>query len=334
MSSAPGRSLRNLRRAVPILRRSVPIVRRAGITAIWSALLAVLAVSGAGLVGQAWHAPGSPARAELTYTGDSALGARLDAATAALEGIAADVEQLADEAKSALEEVTSSDQTRLQDSLDRGGQAAASIDAATASLRASLGDLPGGDANAPLTYSNDVLVRRSRVLTALDAAEGLAANWRQVEARSAEASNLTSLIATHDKTVLSAAAKGVKGQYAQAAAILDDALLIVIAVNESRVKLIAGADETVLDQWIDRNATYDRALRAVYRALVASGGNPQTLKVQNARRDERIAFEQLPPDRRTIIVIVSEVTRGGLTDAVVAIEEARGRIDDALAEAG
>jgi hypothetical protein len=46
-----------------------------------------------------------------------------------------------------------------------------------------------------------------------------------------------------------------------------------------------------------------------------------------------VAFAQLPPDRRTIIVIVSEVTRGGLTQAVLAIEDARGRIDDALAEA-
>lgn len=333
MSSARGRSLRNLRRAVPILRRLPPILRRAGITAVWSALLAVLAASGAGLVGQAWHAPGSPARAELTYTGDTALGARLDAATAVLEGIAADVEQLAEEAKSALAEVTSSDQTRLQESLERGGQTAASIDAATVSLRASLGDLPGGDPNAALTYSNDALVRRSRILTALEAAAGLAANWRQVEARSAEASNLVSLIATHDKTVLSATAKGRKGHYAQAVTILDDALLTVVAVHESRVKLIAGSDETVLDQWIDRNATFDRALQAVYRALVESGGNV-TLKVQKALRQQQIALDQLPPDRRTIIVIVSEVTRGGLTDAVVAIEEARGQIDDALAEAG
>ena len=53
-----------------------------------------------------------------------------------------------------------------------------------------------------------------------------------------------------------------------------------------------------------------------------------------ARRAERAAFEQLPPDRRTIIVIVAEVARGGLTQAVLAIEDAHGRIDDALAEAG
>jgi hypothetical protein len=88
----------------------------------------------------------------------------------------------------------------------------------------------------------------------------------------------------------------------------------------------------VLDEWIDRNGTYDLALRALYQALVESKGNPQTAKVQAARRAERLAFEQLPPDRRTIIVIVGEAARGGLTQAVVAIEDARGRIEDALGE--
>ena len=61
---------------------------------------------------------------------------------------------------------------------------------------------------------------------------------------------------------------------------------------------------------------------------------------RHARRDspclasqhdsEQVAFNNLPPDRRTIIVIVSEVARGGLTQAVLAIEDAHGRIDDAL----
>ena len=66
------------------------------------------------------------------------------------------------------------------------------------------------------------------------------------------------------------------------------------------------------------------------RALVKSKGRV-TVEVQSARREERDAFEQLPPDRRTILVIVSEVTRNGLTQAVLAIEEAHGRLDEALA---
>jgi hypothetical protein len=299
---------------------------------VWAVVLVVLAASGAGLVGQAWHPPGSSARAELTYTGDAALDARLDAATQQLTLIAAEVDSLAAEAKIALEEVTSSDPTRLRDSLQRGGQAATTIEVATDVLREALDDLPGDEPAATISYSNDTLVRRSAVLTAVDAAAGVAAHWQQVAARSTEAANLTGLIAAHDETVLDAAAKGRRRNYAEAVTILDSALATVVSIRELRVRLIAGTENTVLDEWIERNGNYDVALRTVYRALDESGG-AVTVEVQSARRDERIAFEQLPPDRRTIIVIVSEVTRGGLTQAVLAIDDAHGRIDAALAEA-
>lgn len=299
---------------------------------VWSALLVVLAASGAGLVGQAWHPPGSPARAELTYPGDAALDARLDAATVRLTLIAAEVDDLATEAKIALEEVTSSDPTRLRESLQRGGQAATAIDVETDALRESLENLPGDEPTASMSFSNDTLVRRSAVFAAIDAAASLAANWQQVAARSTEAANLTGLIATHDQTVLDAAAQGRRRNYPEAVTILDDALATVVAIRELRVRLIGGTENTVLDEWVERNGNYDTALRALYRALDESGG-VVNVEVQAARRDERIAFQQLPPDRRTIIVIVSEVTRGGLTQAVVAIEDAHGRIDEALAEA-
>jgi hypothetical protein len=122
----------------------------------------------------------------------------------------------------------------------------------------------------------------------------------------------------------------VKGLYAQGASILDDALLGVSQVQEVRKKLIAGTDPTVLDEWITRTSNYDIALKVLYLALDKSGG-AITIEVQSAHRDEQIAFSQLPPDRRTIVVIISEVARGGLTQAILAIDEAHGRIDEALA---
>src|SRR5215212_8979499 len=111
---------------------------RAARGVVWAVVLAVLAASGAGLAGLAWHPPGSPARAELTYEGDAALGARLDAATADLQQIAADVERLADAAKTALEDVASVDPARLEASLSSGDAIAAGIEARSRSLRESL----------------------------------------------------------------------------------------------------------------------------------------------------------------------------------------------------
>ena len=319
MSSAPARSLPNLGRAL----RGI----------VWTALFAVLAAGAAGLIAQASHTPGSRARADLTSEGDAQLNGRLDAATAQLQAISDDVDQLAEDAKTALEEIASADPTRLQDSLQQGSDTAAKISTETSALLDSLAGLPGGEPDAALHFGIDALVRRAAVLAALDAAASLNANWLEVTAQASEASGLTALIAHHDEVVLAAAAKGRNRQYGAAAQTLDDAILTVASVKGERDRLVADPGPTVLDSWIGRNKTYDLALQALYIALDRSHGK-LTVKVQNARKVERVAFMQLPPDRRTIIVIVSEVTRGGLTQAVLAIEDARGRMDDALAAAG
>ena len=319
MSSAPARTLEPLGR----------VLRALG----WAILLAVLAISGAGLVDGTWHAPGGPARAELTWAGDAEIDSRLDVATAELQRISDDVDQLSTFAKAALQEVASTDPTRLRSSLDRGGEVAAAIDSEAHDLREALSGLPGDGPNAAIEFSNGTLVRRAAILAAIDSAASLAASWQQVTGRAADAAQLTSLIARHDATVAQAAAKGVDHKYKDALPILDDALLIIADIRALRVRLIAGTEPTVLDEWIERNGAYVLALRAVYAALVKSKGDPSTLEVQSARREERAAFALLPPDRRTIIVIVAEVARGGLTQAVLAIEDANGHIDDALAEA-
>ena len=316
MSSAPAR-------ITPILRR---LVR--GIA--WMALLAVLAASGAGLVGETFHAPGSPARAELTWQGDTAIAARLDVAAAQLATIAADCTELATYAKTALTEVSSTDPSRLRTALEAGGLVAARIDDQTKALRTSLVGLPGDGPTAALDYSNPTLVRRAAILAAIDAAGGVASQWQAVTGRAVDAAGVTSLISQHDQTVLSAAQQGVAGKYAAAIPILDDALALIDQIRDLRVRLIAGAEDTVLDEWIERNTTYVQALKKLYAALVKSKGKPGTVEVQAANREVQLAQANLPPDRRTIIVIVSEVARGGLTQAVLAIEDAHGRIDDAI----
>ncbi len=318
MSSAPSRIL--------------PLVGRVLQGFAWAAVLAVMAASAAGLVGAAWHPPGSPARAELTYAGDTALDIRLDAATAVLEQVAADMASLAQEAKVALSEVASPDPTRLREALQRGAESAAAIDAATSELRDSLVGLPGDGPTAALEYDNATLVRRAAILAAIDAAAGLTGRWQQVSGRSADAALLVELIGLHDATVLDAARQGFTNKFAEAAEILDEALLKIEDIELLRVRLIVGSEPTVLDEWIERTGNYDRALRKLYRALDRSGGE-QTLAVLSARREERLAFDQLPPDGRTILVIVSEVARSGLIQAVLSIEEASGHVDAALAEA-
>ncbi len=299
---------------------------------VWAVIFAVIAVGAAGLVGQAWHAPGSPSRAELTYAGDVALDQRLDAATDQLKLIVANVDLLATEAKTALEEIASADPAVLRESLQRGDEIAATIDISTRALRDSVSTLPGDSPGAVIEYSNASLVRRAAIVTATGAAASLAAEWQQVTGRALDGAQLTTLIADHDHKVVDAIAQGRGRHYAEAIPILDDAILTVGEVVTLRKRLIAGSEQTVLDEWINRTGGYDIALKALYGALDKSGG-VVTVEVQSARRAERLAFDRLPPDRRTIILIVAEVARCGLTQAVLAIEEAHSRIDEALAEA-
>jgi hypothetical protein len=292
-------------------------------------VFAAFAVGGAGLLGESFHPPGSPSRAELTYAGDTALAVRLDAAASQLQAISDNVDELATDAKTALEEVGSTDPTRLRDALLHGGQAATAIATQTRDLKESLAGLPGDGPGAAIDYSNPTLVRRAAMIAALEAASSMASLWQTVTGGAANAAHLIDLIDEHDQTVLQAAAQGRNHAYRAGATTLDSALDTIAQVQQLRVTLISGGGDTVLDEWIQRTSTFDKALQALYVALDESHG-VVTLKVQDKRRDEEAAFAQLPPDRRTIIVIVSEVARGGLTEAILSIEEAHGRIDDAL----
>lgn len=311
----------------------MPPVGRVLRAAAWTVLLAVLAAAGAGLVGGTFHAPGSPARAELTHAGDATLRPRLDDASERLRRIAVDVDGLAQDAKTALSEIASADPARLRAALQDGAVRAAAIDTATEDLREALVGIPGDGPTANLDFSNPTLFRRAAILAAIDSAASLAAQWDVVTGRAIDAASLIELIDGHDQTVLEAAALGRDHQYEEASAVVDEALFAVSAVQEMRVKLIAGSENTILDEWIKRTGAWDVALKGVYDALDRSRGKI-TIAVLSARREEQRAFALLPQDRRTIVVIVAEVARGGLTQAVLAIEDAHGRIDDALAEAG
>jgi hypothetical protein len=309
-----------------------PRVSSMAATVAWVALASVLALGAAGLVARMTHQPGGPAREELTYPGDRALSATLDDASARLQQIAADVDKMAAAAKSALEAVSAANSEALTANLESGGSSAVLIAFATDDLRQTLAGLPGDGPDATIQFSNATLVRRAAILAARDAASGLAEQWANVTGRSKDAAQVTALLQNHDSIVASAAALGRRAAYGDAMQELAKAIVVLEELQVFRNELIKGGEVTVLDEWIARHLRYDKALTALYKALQAGKGR-NTLDVQAAFREERLAFAQLPADSRSIVVIVAEIARGGLNQAVLAIEDARGRIDRALSEA-
>jgi hypothetical protein len=325
----PGRMASATSRQTRVLLRLGVLLRAIA----WTFLAAVLAVAGSGLVARLWHPAGTPARAELTWLGDTVLSSALSASEPDVLAVADAVDQLADEARIALASAAAADPALLEASLSRGTIQVASIDAVVAALQETLRSVPGDGPDAAVWYRGDLVARRAALLAAVDAASELGSHWSAVKARSTDVAALLRLIADHDQRVLDAAAEGRAGNYRNAITILGEARDLLTAIGERRAGLVSGSEPTILDEWVDRNGTYNEALTALYEALRKTNGKV-TPAVQAAARDEETARDQLPADRRAIVVIVSEIARGGLNQAVLAIEEVRGRIDAALAPPG
>jgi len=320
--------LRSGRMSSPATTRMAPGLGSAVNILFWIVLAAAVALGAAGLTGQLTHPPGGPSREELTYPGDHALAARLDDATARLTDVAANVDTMATAAKAALGAIAVADATSLKTNLERGNGAAVLISSATLDLRSSLAGLPGDGPDARIQFSNATLVRRAQILAAIDAALSLSEQWQNVTGRSVDAARVVTLMQQHDTTIFAATALGRTSNYTDAIAQIEQARISVADVASLRDQLVTSGDLTVLDEWVERNNNYDVALESLYKGLIASHGR-NTLLVQAFYRDEKIAREQLP-NPGAITVIVAEIARGGLNQAVLAIDDARRRIDEAL----
>jgi len=187
------------------------------------------------------------------------------------------------------------------------------------------------------TWHDDWRARQSRatMLAALESSEGLARSWANLTVGSLAASNLISLLTSHDLTVAGAAAQGRDADYEAALVTLATAVGMLDEATEARDRLANTTDVVTLDEWIRRNRHYDEALIALYSALRDSGGLVNDA-VREAYREEGEARANLPPDTRGLVVIVADIGRGGLNQAVIAIEQARGRLNliiEALAPA-
>src|SRR4029077_19452332 len=128
-----------------------------------------------------------------------------------------------------------------------------------------------------------------------------------------------------DTSTAAAAAFGKAGRFADALNQLSTSDAKLALAGLQRDAMSTTVDVSVLTSWIDRNAAYDAALRKVYTLLVASKGKV-TKPVQDAYDALKLATAALPGDTRGLVIIMSDIARGGLNEAVISIEEAKGRL--------
>jgi hypothetical protein len=296
----------------------------------WLAILVVIALGAAGLVGAMDHAPGTAARAELTAAGDAAVTPRLNAAEGEIGVLADQVDALGSQARVALAALNGTDGAAGEAAIARGDAIVLDVIERTASLRRELAAIPYvGTPEAGLTVSDAVVTRHATLVAALDATDGLDVAWARLTVGSVTATRMSALLAEHDRLVIAAADRGVNAKYADAIKILDGAKAQIAAARALQVRLAVTVDVSVLDEWLTRNENYDVALRGLYTAI-SKVGRTVTPAIRAAVKAEADARAQLPADNRGLVVIMAEIGRGGMNGAVIAIEEARAKLADAL----
>jgi hypothetical protein len=306
-------------------------LRTIGLAAAWTVIAVLISAGAAGLVVGMDHIPGTAARAELTSDADATAEARLDEAQAQLADLTEDVQELGALARGALASLSGQDLETVERAVDDGAQLVGGISDRSRAIRAELLAIPGiGGPTAELSTSAEVRRRHAAMLSALEVTEGLDDAWVDLTTGSLAAARLSRLLADHDRIMGAAVLDGREGKYDTAIEKIDEAAAVLTEADTMRIQLANTVDVSTLIEWIRRNRNYEEALRALYQAVDESGGR-QTATVREAIANERSARKELPPDARGLVVIMAEIGRGGLNGAVITIEEARGRLADALA---
>ena len=305
-------------------------LRRVGSAVIWLLVVLAIALGGAGLVTASPGGVLPAARPELTGVVDARVTRQLDAVEADLEALSAKVETLGIQARGALSALVGSQTEVAETAIRTGDELLLEIGLETIAIENALAAAPYvATAAADLHVSPEVQARYARLRDGLEATRQLDSSWSRLTAGAVSATRLSESLAEHDRLVGEAAARGREGEYKQALVFLTDASKELTAERQMRDILANTVDVTVLDQWLERNTAYDKALRALYVALARAGGRI-TDDVREERAAEQEARRRLPPDSRALIVIIAEIGRGGMNGAVIAIEEAKARLADAL----
>jgi hypothetical protein len=305
------------------------VLRRTLLAFGW--LLGALAISfgGAGIVATLDNLPAGGGRPELSWAADRAVAEDLDAAAAGLAALEDAVALLGDHGRTALAALVARDSERLGAAIEAGTTQLGLIDAAARQFEAPLAAVPLDAPDRAMRFSVAVLVRHDALAAASGATARLRPAWQRLVAGLAPATALSSHLLAHDQIAGEAVRLGGAGEYRTAIARLDEAVVELEAARAIRDQLAATVDVTTLDDWLDRTEDYRFALRDLWDALLRARGLV-TGEVREAAARERAARAMLPPDARALVVILGDVARGGLNQAVIEIEEVRAVLLDAL----
>jgi len=296
----------------------------------WLLAAVILSLGSAGIVTGMSRSPADGSRPELTWAADQAVGPGLAAASTSLTDLTGEVDRLGDDGRNAIAALVNRDTATLNASIASGTSLVSAISADTAAIRVRLVTLPG-IATADETAIGAAERQRYDALTvALSTTADLQTSWVELTTGSAVATALTKDLADHDTYAGQAVKLGSSAQYAKALAALAQAQKSLASAANRRDALANTVDVSILTQWIDRNGAFDTAATTLYGLLKASP-RKVTPAIKDAFTALSVARQNLPPDTRALVVILDDLARGGLNQAVIAIEDAKGALASAVA---
>lgn len=296
----------------------------------WALAVILVSLGSAGLVSVIDAPRAGTTDPALTAAGDARLVPLLDAAEAELALVRDDVEALSAAARRALGALAGSDLAEVEAAVTEGDGLIAAIRTRSASLTIDLAAMPiVGSPTAEFELSPEVRARHARLTAATTATDGLDAAWLRLTTSSLAASRLASTLDAHVDAVVRATTDGRDGDFEMALVALDEAATQMATARGMRDLLARTVEVSTLDAWLDRSEAYDATLVELYGLLRDSDGR-MTDAVRAAVAAEEAARDRLPPDRRAMVVIMADIGRGGMSGAVIAIEEARGALVEAL----
>jgi hypothetical protein len=293
---------------------------------------AAIALGAAGVVaGMDTPRIGGGDRTGRSAQGDGTVTAALTPIEAELRALAAAVDGLGEQGRTILASLSSNDPTAIDTATATGTQLVTDIDARTARITDALAGVPIVDTPAAAyELSPATRDRYAAYVGGLKSTEAIKDAWTRLTVGSLSASRMSQLLAAHDAAVVEAAKSGRTADYKAALAHLADADAAIKDATAMRDKLSATVDVSTLDEWLARSHAYDVALRKLYVAVQRAGGRP-TAEVKAAMRAEAAAKDRLPPDTRSLVLIMSDIGRGGINDSAIAIEQASDDLREALA---
>jgi hypothetical protein len=296
----------------------------------WVAGALVLSLGTAGIVTGMSRSPADGSRPELTWAADQAVTPGLAAAADKLTDLTGEVNQLGEFGRDAIADLVNRDTTQLNAAIASGTTQVAKISADTAAIRVALVTLPVIGTADETAIGAAERQRYDAITVALSTTADLETSWVELTTGSSVATALTKDLADHDTYAGQAVKLGSTAKYAQARTALTKAKAALASASSRRDALANTVDVSILTQWIDRNAAFDTAAATLYKLLEASP-HKVTPAIQAAFAALSVAQKNLPPDTRGLEVILDDLARGGLNQAVITIEDAKASLATAVA---